>query len=126
MTRGDHARPGNPALVDRVHQRDVREAEAGAEIAHRREAREQRFLRVRNGAQGKVAGREAHRLSLPSFADDVVEVHVRVHEAGQQGMSGKRNRLRADGARAGLTATIFSPSTTMTAGDTSLPATTSR
>ena len=128
----DDARTVDPALVDRAHERDVEQVAAGlhhqAEVAHRGEAGEQRRAGVHRAAQRavhRVVLHAVHRGRQPAVAagaaDEEVQLHV--HQPGQE-----RDVAEVDLGRVGRDLgrdsppTMRFPSTTITAGDRTSPA----
>ena len=82
----DHARTDDHAVVDGVAQSDVDEV-AGADIAHRGEARFERALRVQRG-RVRLLDRKAQHLLVERLVEILlklaVQVRMRVDEARQQ------------------------------------------
>ena len=96
----DHARAGDDALLDRLLEADVGVARAlGAEVAHRREAGEQRVARVVRRAGDAERERLVQHLIVPRRLVVRMQQQVRVplDEPGQQRRAGQVDRRRAGG-----------------------------
>src|SRR5439155_2388109 len=91
---------GDPAVVDRVAERQVAETR-GAHVAHRREPGLEGLLGVSGAEQRKLGGALGEPAVLPVAVADGAphEVHVGVDEAGQHRLAREVDDRRAAGNR---------------------------